>query len=321
MLDKKDKILFEYLMQDCRISISKLSKITRLTKPTVLYRINRLEENNFIVKYDAILNYNILPYKPNFYFISVKSDLELEFLDEIKKLEDVETLNKLYHYKNYFVSAIFKTKLQKKKFFRTLKKYDVNIIEYEFEKIEFIDYKIYDDIFVDINTIKIIDDKIKFKHIKLDDIDLLLLEKLSNGYAKYSILNLSLLLDVNYHTLLYKFKRLVKNGYFLKFVAQPNSDLTQNDIILLKFKDVNMKDIVNKLNQIKTIPYLIKLNYNNYFIQILSVSFEDYKKTLGKIVALFEKELINFEAFNLDKTIILNQYPFDYLRKSKKIYK
>ena len=58
MLDDKDKIIFEYLIQNCRISISKLSKLTKLTKPTVLYRIDKLEKEGMIKKYDAILNYN-----------------------------------------------------------------------------------------------------------------------------------------------------------------------------------------------------------------------------------------------------------------------
>lgn len=320
MLDKKDKIIFELLLQNCRIPISKLAKITKLTKPTILYRINKLEKDKIIEKYDAILNYNLLKYKLDFFIISVKSDDEKTFLKEILKFENLETLNKLYHYKNYFLSLVFKTKTQKKEFIKFIKKYDKNYQNYLFENIEFLPFQIFD--IKNKNNIENLDKRLNLKEnkiipkiIKLDKIDLLLLEKLSNGYAKTSILNLSILLNINYHTLLYKFKRLKKNGYFLKFTVQPSANLTQNDIILLKLENMEFDKITKKLKTIKFIPFIIKLNDNNYYLQILTTSIQEYKKAIEQISLILENEILVLQILNLKKTIIVNKYPFNYYLK------
>ncbi len=56
MLDEKDKIIFEHLIHDCRTTTTYLSKVTNLTQPTIVYRIQNLEKEGYISKYDVILN-------------------------------------------------------------------------------------------------------------------------------------------------------------------------------------------------------------------------------------------------------------------------
>lgn len=61
-LDKKDKKLLTALDENARFSNSQLAKKIGLSKPAIEYRIKRLQKNNAIFKYYAVINFTKLGY-------------------------------------------------------------------------------------------------------------------------------------------------------------------------------------------------------------------------------------------------------------------
>ena len=72
MLDKGDKIILAQLGKNARLSSQELRKILQVTGHTITdrgvrHRIKKLEKNNVILGYSAILNPNIISEKINLY--------------------------------------------------------------------------------------------------------------------------------------------------------------------------------------------------------------------------------------------------------------
>ena len=73
-LDEKNKVLFEHLLAYARFSIKDLAKVLDVSKATVIKRIKFLEENKYISRYDAIINWQKLPFIKKVYFFKVSGD-------------------------------------------------------------------------------------------------------------------------------------------------------------------------------------------------------------------------------------------------------
>ena len=76
-LDSKDKKILELLSQDARMSISEISKKSKIQRDSVAYRINKLEKLNVIKFYTTILNPLALGF-PIYSYVHIK----LHNLDE-----------------------------------------------------------------------------------------------------------------------------------------------------------------------------------------------------------------------------------------------
>lgn len=76
-LDAKDKKILELLSQDARMSISEISKKSKIQRDSVAYRINKLEKLNVIKFYTTILNPLALGF-PIYSYVHIK----LHNLDE-----------------------------------------------------------------------------------------------------------------------------------------------------------------------------------------------------------------------------------------------
>src|SRR3989344_8698308 len=77
-LDEKNKIIFEHLLVNARAQISDLARILKITKPAVMKRIRFLEEQEYIIRYDAIINWQKLPFIKKTYFVKVENDPQYE---------------------------------------------------------------------------------------------------------------------------------------------------------------------------------------------------------------------------------------------------
>ncbi len=61
-LDLKDKKILALLDENSRLSNSQIAKRVKLSKPTIEYRLRRLEKNNIIFQYYTIINFTKLGY-------------------------------------------------------------------------------------------------------------------------------------------------------------------------------------------------------------------------------------------------------------------
>lgn len=308
MLDQKDKIIFEYLMKDCRISTSKLAKITKLSQPSIVYRIKKLEDEGWILKYDTILNHNkFKSYKKNYLF-RVNGDCS-KFENELNSNVNITSLFRLIGIWNYYSINYFKTKKEIIEFEKFLKKNSIEFQVMDLKHVSFLHFSLFD-LKIDYKPIKICD-----KELKLDKTDLELIKLLCDGCARESILNLSQKLKLNYEQVLYRFKRLVNAGYFSWFIAQPGVKrfTIQNDVAIFEVDNLSYEDIIKKLNPISKIPYLMKLDSNRYLVQILTQNFEEYKQTIAQLSDILFEYLVKFDIYNTKDSLILNRYSIDYL--------
>lgn len=314
MLDDKDKVIMEYLLHDCRFSLKKLSKILRIKEPSLLYRIKNLEEK-YILKYDAVLNYSKFYLKFSLLFVQVSEPCKEEFEDVICRCENVETFFETYNKMNYVIWVVFRNEKEEGSFLKNMKKYVKDYNKYCFKDMNFMPYSIFD---VNVNLKHNVLNNSKNNNLELDELDVKLLKIMSDGHARDSILSLSSALKVNYHTLFYRFKRLVNSNYFLAFVAQPQINLTQNDIIFFRLKEgIDYNLVKNKLDNERRIPFVISLQDNYFYLQVLTDSLNEYKRVIGNLNMMFREEMVEINYINPKRVLVLNRYPFDFLLRKK----
>lgn len=312
MLDKKDKIIFEHLLHDCRVPIKYLSKITHLSKPTISYRIKKLEEKGYISKYDAILDHKKFFKKTQVIFIQVKKSKEKEIEKKLLKNKDIASIICLIHEYNYLLMATTDNIDSLKKF---LKKVTLKYRTYEIKQIEFFPFSVFE------IPIKYEPKKIKkqiqtIKPLKLDNIDIKIIKVLSDGGARDSILEISRKTKIKPETVLYRFRRFKKENLFPWFVAQPGTQKfsLQNDVIKFKIKNLEHEEVMNKIGMIKKCAWLARIGKDVYITQILTTNFKEYKETLESIHNIFQDDLVKSEIYNTKGLLKINEYNFDDLK-------
>lgn len=298
MLDKKDKIIFENLLQDSRISTIQLAKLTRLAQSSVVYRIQKLEESH-ISKYDALVNFSKLNIPIKFYFIS---NNDTKFNNYLKRNKTITSHFSLLNKKNHFVLSI-DTNYNQTSFESYLNKRKLNFESFKLVNMEILNYSLFTDVKVKNPRRKIVD-----KDLKLDQIDYKLISKFMNGGGRKSILEISQETKLSYDIVLYRFKRLVKHGYFALFIAQPNQETFKLNVDMIKFRaKPNLKKYKQILERTKRCPYIAECEDGVYITQILSTSYQEYKAIIKEILDALKDDIEEFEIFNTDKVHILNR--------------
>lgn len=143
MLTNKDKIILEALRQYCRVPTKELTKLTHLPQPTIVYKIKALEKKGYIVKYDALINHNKLPFYKTMYFVSVPEEIKQTFEKEISFFSTVTSSLRLYNKTNYYLLCYFKTKKEQKEFETFLIKLNLEYENYSFLYIEMLKHSFF----------------------------------------------------------------------------------------------------------------------------------------------------------------------------------
>lgn len=307
MLDEKDKTIYEHLLVNARFPIKKLAKIINSSQATVINRIKNLGKRGYISRYDAIINWQRLPLIKKIYHIkSKKEQEESKFFINQEPVFSVISLSGIY---NLQVWCFFKTKKQVLEFERLLKKFEFVCTEVEileFPKVSFFN-----------KPIKIQLPKIENKELKLDKIDIEIMKYLAFGGARDSLLKIGDKLKINYDTVHYRFKKLLRAGYFLKLVAQPgeNEFALQTTVLFIRLnKKTHLDSVYNKLSNLNQIISVAKTKECGLLIHFNSMDFKEYKNKLNEIFSLEDRN--NFEVVltsHWDKIYLNNRYPLEYL--------
>ena len=308
MIDYKDKLILESLTQNCRVATSQLSKITRLSQPSVVYRIKRLEDNGYISKYDAIINHKKFPYYKDIIFLSIPEDKREKFemwtINNKHICWNIRLIDKM----NYVLYVFSRNQEEREELYKYIESNSYEYKSYAFEDILFDNFTLFG---MNLNVKK---PRIeKDKNLKLDEADIKLIKHLTDGGGRDPILDIANKIGIHYETLLYKFKRLTKANYFPLFLAQPSTKRfsTQIDILLIK-SDMSFEEVFKKLKGLKEISYLIKLSGNYYYSQIISNDFREYKDCIEKINIRF-RGLGEVKIYNTKDWVFINRYPFEWL--------
>ncbi|MFT4344182.1 MAG: Lrp/AsnC family transcriptional regulator, partial [Candidatus Woesearchaeota archaeon] len=126
MLDEKDKIILEALFQDATISTKELAKLARITQPGTFYRVKQLENKGYVWRYDAILNWNLIPLIKKKYFCDLSPELLKALIPNVHVLALFEIVGQYKHvvwcfFRNKVQQQLFERQLPKKKLSITIK--------------------------------------------------------------------------------------------------------------------------------------------------------------------------------------------------------
>ena len=297
-LTLKDKELIDYLHDYCRYSTKQLSKALHLPQQTISYKIKRLEEQDYIRRYDTVLNWNVIPLIKVIYYYKDNS-----LLSELEKEQCVHNLHE--HIGTYSMSSWC--------FFKT----NDELVEFE-NKYPYDKKIVVDKVLSSKPTIFGTDIKLKKplmseKQMRLDEIDVKLIKHLSNGNARDSILKISKDLGISYDVVHYRLKNLIRNEYFTRLIPQLGDGLggLKMTKIIISFDKVTL-DIVRRIEGLDfstTGAYSDKEIYTF----IISTDFEDYLDKLHKLHKSVNNEQIKSEALHWKKMHVLNRYPLEYI--------
>ena len=309
-LDEKNKILFEHLLAYARFSIKDLAKVLDVSKATVIKRIKFLEENKYISRYDAIINWQKLPFIKKVYFFKINkntADFEKLMISQ-KPVFSVLSLNGLY---NYYVWCFFKTQKQQKGFEKQLKKFDYldfQIKELVLPHVSFFDV-----------PIRIPLPKIKNSEIKMDKIDIGIIKYMAQGHGRDSLYEISEEIKLPYDSVNYHGKKILNSNYFSKIIAQPGESkfTIQTTCLLIECSDKNSaKELYEKSQKIPHVQSVAICEENKVTIHLLSQIHIQYRETLSKILEAIPREKIKDVLIShWNKIILNNRYPLEYFLK------
>ncbi len=88
LIDKIDKMIIEALINNARISINELSKISEISGAAVHQRLKKLEKSNIITGSKINLNTKLLGYK-TIAFVGIFLDKAMVNTEAVKKLNEI----------------------------------------------------------------------------------------------------------------------------------------------------------------------------------------------------------------------------------------
>src|SRR3989344_2867482 len=127
-LDEKNKILFEHLLAHARFSVKDLARILHVSKPAVVKRLRFLEEQKYILRYDAIINWQKMPFIKKVYFVKIEKDKEA-FEKGMIAQQPVFSLISLTGLYSYQVWCFFKSRKEELEFEKKLSANEFRSIE------------------------------------------------------------------------------------------------------------------------------------------------------------------------------------------------
>lgn len=309
-LDDKNKIIFETLLVNARAQIKDIAKIIKVTKAAVIKRIRFLEENEYIMRYDAIINWQKLPFIKKTYFIKIedKEHFENQMIEQ-KSVFSLIGLSGLY---NYQVWCFFKNKKQKIMFEKIISKYEFTDIEINsllFPRVTFFNLPL------EIAMPKIID-----KELNISKIDVALMKHMAQGHGRESFYEMSKILKIPYDSAHYHGKNLIRAGYFLATVAQPGTNkftLQTTSLLIECFNQSTAQQLYEKL---KNIAYIRSeaIGKTKVMVHFFSQTHLEYRKTLAEIFSIIPRTSIKKSLItHWDKIILNNRYPLEYFLEKK----
>jgi len=272
-LDKLDIKLLDALREDARSSLKDLSKKCRMSKQTILYRINKLIEKKIIKGFHANINYTALGY--NMYYLFIKTRYlsnESTFVEELSKIKGcISIMNCLSQY-NYNVKIITKdiysTVKELEDLFNKKKNITTHFMLQRLEK--------------------------TCPPILIDDKDNLILKELSIN-CRLTSLEISRRTKIGYDTVHARIKNLIKNKVIENFVTIIDFEKAgvMDYSILLKFADDKLEQLPLLDSQLRNDSLVVRrfktVGEFGYMFEIVDKDFLSINDKISRIRSQFHE--------------------------------
>ncbi len=301
-LTKNDKILYELLFYDARRSTHELARIIKIKQPSVYARIKKLEQEGFISRYDGLITTHALPLIYKMYYTSLTQTQ----VKEILKLPEVFGLQEIFGEFTHQIFCFFKNK-------ESVKEFESRLPERRISQLLTRSHRLGGSLF----DIKRPPEKYheNEQKIELDKTDVRLLSHMITGGARKTILDLANELNTTCSVIKYRKKRLIQNGYFLYFIAQPGEAFKSLKISYHVFSLTENPDI----KTIEGLPRCVIAYAGDKCLTViqLSLTFDDYLQHSNTLIRKLEPLTKQVRTFFINKPIILNRLSEQMLLETK----
>jgi len=272
-LDKLDIKLLDALREDARASLKDLSKKCRISKQTVLYRMNRLLERKIIKGFHANIDYSALGY--DIYYLFIKTRYlanEPAFVEELGKIKGcISIMNCLSQY-NYNIKIITKdiysTTKELEDLFNRKKNITTHFMLQRLEKTR--------------------------EQISIDAKDKLILKELSVN-CRLTSLEISRRTGIGYDTVHARIKNLIKNKVIENFITIIDFGTAGfvDYSILLKFADDKLEQLPLLESQLKNDALVVRrfktVGEFSYMFEIVDRDFLSINDKINRIRSQFHE--------------------------------
>ncbi|MGV8141371.1 MAG: AsnC family transcriptional regulator [Candidatus Woesearchaeota archaeon] len=272
-VDKLDIKLLDALREDARSSLKDLSKKCRMSKQTILYRINKLIERKIIKGFHANINYTVLGYDMYYLFIKTRYlDDESEFVEKLSKIKGcISIMNCLSQY-NYTIKLITKdiyaTTHELEELFNKKKNITTHFMLQRLEKTQ--------------------------KQVSIDDKDEEILKELSIN-CRLTSLEISRRTKIGYDAVHARIKNLIKNRVIDNFITIIDFEKAgfMDYSILLKFADDKLEHLQLLESQLKNNPLVVRrfktVGEFSYMFEIVDKDFLSINDQINRIRSQFHE--------------------------------
>jgi Lrp/AsnC family leucine-responsive transcriptional regulator len=295
-LDWKDRKILRELDENARQNFSKIAKSTRMSKQTIIYRMNNLIKNKVIKEFITYIDVQALGYTFYDIFFKLKYCSQEEENQMIKSILDMSEVGWFISTRgewNLGVCVMAKTPEEFNKILeRVLEILGNNTIDYDFFIVIEASQLPYKEVLEDYDV------KPTFlgkkEAVKLNKKDAKVIKELAKN-ARESIINISSKTKLSIETVRYSIKKLENSGIIQSY--KPLIDTIKLgylwNIMLIKFNycsDEKQKEFINFLKSQKQVFYLVKGVGNwSLMIEFHTKDTEEFDNIQRIIKSKFEK--------------------------------
>ncbi|MEA3515149.1 MAG: Lrp/AsnC family transcriptional regulator [Nanoarchaeota archaeon] len=318
-LDKKNQVILQMLINNSRSSISKISKIVKISKPAVLQRIRQMEGNKIILQYIAYYNLIRAGYKFHTILLEIGKENELIYAEKLSCCKFTCAVIQLAHKFNILWMVFSKNQEHLNEIIsevnRTMKVKDLKvlpIVDYYFDNYE---------LFAG-NKKKITKTHNK-KIIKLDKIDAKILNVLKNN-SRESLVGIANQCKITAEAIKKRINKLEENGVILSFFTNFNIFKLgfQPYVILIKTNRQKQKEIINFIRQHKNTngQYLIDDEFDLMCVIVVK-DISELRGFINQAHSLFRDNIIDYEIYLMIDQIFNDFFPLGIYEDIQKISK
>ena len=305
VLDEKNQMILQSLVDNPRTSLSKISKKVKISKPAVLNRIRQMEEKKIILEYVSYYNLIRAGYQSYAIFLETSKEDEDKFVDKLSGHKFSAAVVKIASKFNLFWIVFSKNPKHFNKIIsevnKTMSIKDLKIlpiIENYFDN-----YKLFGDSKQELKEFT--------GNVKLNSVDAEILNSLKNN-SKISLVKISEKCNISAEAINQRIKRLTEKGIILNFFT--NFDIFklgfQPYIILIKTNRQKQKEIMNFIRQHKNTngQYLLDSEYDLMCFLVVKDIFE-LKEFTEKLNKLFKENIIDYEIHLMTDQFLSDFFP------------
>ncbi len=317
-LDLKDKQLLLELDLDARQSLGQLAKKVRLSKRGVDYKMKKLEKENIILGYKALINSNKLGYyyfRILIAFNILDENTQKEFEDDLKKSENFAYVFKTQGACNYACALWVKDITEFKEITDRLKfKFKGKIRSIE-EHLPVYVTHLQNRFLLNIKETKQISIGGNVEKRELDKIETGIIESLADD-ARTPIYEIASKLKADPKQISYRIKKLEKEGIILGYRVVLNYRALGYSYFkcMISLKDINLDEFDKIKDQLIYTPQVIFINHGIGFADIdLSAIFltvEEFYRFIEDLKKQFPNKIEKQEIILFGENVKYNYAPF-----------